>query len=193
MSHKVGLSVAHYPKRVGATSCGFSEHYESEVWTLLVKKALEGRGVEVVVAPVGGLTSKVAWLNKQNVDVALEIHFNGSVNPKVSGCETLYYPGSKKGARFASIVHSCYEVFMGNKNRGVKEGWYRMDRPHVVDYPEDKEGDEKPDYFLKKTNCPALILEPDFISQIENITKKRFTASAKIAQGILQFLEAEDG
>ena len=193
MENKVGLSVAHYPKKAGARFRGFSEHYESMVWVLLVQRALESLGVEVVIAPIGELKGKVAWLNKQHVDVALEIHFNGSVNPEVNGSETLYYPGSKRGKRFASIVHSSYEIFMCNKDRGVKEGWYRMDRPFVADYPGDKEGDEMPDYFLKKTNCPALILEPDFISQIQNISEKRFTACVKIAEGIIQFLESEDG
>lgn len=193
LTNKVGLSIAHYPKKVGAEFCGFSEHYESEVWTFLVKKALEAQGVEVVIAPIGGLKKKVAWLNKQNVDVALEIHFNGSLNPEINGCETLFYPGSKKGERLASIVHSCYKIFMCNRDRGVKEGWHLMDYPQVVDYPGDENGDETPDYFLKKTNCPALILEPDFISQISNITEKRFIACVKIAQGIIQFLEMDNG
>lgn len=193
MTRLVGLSVAHFPAKVGADFCGFNEHNESKVWVMLVEAALKKLGVEVVVPPIGGLRSKVDWLNKRHPTVAVEIHFNGSVNPDVAGCETLYYPNSKKGAVFASTVHTAYRRSMANKDRGVKEGWYRMDRPMIVDYVGDVDGDEMPDYFLKKTNCPALILEPDFIAQVNNIASKRFIACDKIARGILNYLETLDG
>lgn len=193
MTRLVGLSVAHYPRKVGADFCGFNEHNESKVWVLLVEQALRELGVDVVSAPVGGLRDKVAWLNGHNPLVAVEIHFNGSVNPTISGCETLFYPGSKKGLILANTVHRAYKDVMGNRDRGVKEGWYRMDRPMIVDYAGDVEGDETPDYFLKKTNCPAIILEPDFIAQVSNITTKRFDACIKIAKGIQTYLETLDG
>jgi len=193
MTKLVGLSIAHFPKKVGADFCGFNEHNESKVWTMLVEQALRDLGVDVVVAPVGGLRDKVAWLNGHNPRVALEIHFNGSVNPTVAGCETLFYPGSRKGLVFANTVHRAYKEVMDNRDRGVKEGWYRMDRPMIVDYTGDVDGDEMPDYFLRKTNCPALILEPDFIAQVNNITMRRFDACKAIAKGIYTYLETLNG
>lgn len=193
MSRLIGLSVAHFPRKVGADFCGFNEHNESKVWILLVEMALRNLGLDVVVAPVGGLGRKVRWLNGHNPSVVVEIHFNGSVNPTVQGCETLYYPGSKKGLVLANTVHRAYQKTMGNKDRGVKEGWYRMDRPMIVDYAGDVDGDENPDYFLAKTNCPAIILEPDFIAQVNNITTKRFDACINIAKGIGAYLETLDG
>lgn len=193
MSNLVGLSVAHFPKKAGADFCGFNEHNESKVWMLLVQLALKELGIDSVIAPVGGLRSKVAWLNGHNPAVAVELHFNGSVNPTVAGCETLFYPGSKKGRVFANTVHRVYKDAMGNRDRGVKEGWFRMDRPTIVDYAGDVDGDEIPDYFLAKTNCPALILEPDFIAQVNNITSRRFEASEAIAKGIKIYLESRDG
>ncbi|MDA3834721.1 MAG: N-acetylmuramoyl-L-alanine amidase, partial [Spirochaetales bacterium] len=44
---------------------------------------------------------------------------------------------------------------LGNRNRGVKEGWYMMDP---------KNG---PDYFLAETNCPAVITEFYFLDNAE--------------------------
>ena len=193
MTKVVGISAAHHPRRSGADFCGFCEHNESRIWTKLVKEALEKAGVEVHEAPIGGLRNKVDWLNLRKPDVSLEIHFNGSLNPQVQGCETLYHPGSKLGFILAKLVHKAYQPEMDNNDRGVKEGWYRMDRPMVIDYPGDVDGDEKPDYFLAKTNCPALILEPDFIAQVRNITDKRYAACEKIAAGILTYLETLDG
>jgi len=193
MTKLVGLSIAHFPKKVGADFCGFNEHNESKVWIMLVERALKNLGIGVVVAPVGGLRSKVAWLNKHNPEVSVELHFNGSVNPNVAGCETLFYPGSKKGLVFANTVHRAYKESMGNRDRGVKEGWYRMDRPMIVDYAGDVDGDEMPDYFLRETNCPALILEPDFIAQVNNITTRRFDACVAIAKGIKIYLETLGG
>ena len=192
MSKLVGLSVAHFPGKAGADFCGFNEHNESKVWVLLVQRALKNMGIQVVTAPVGGLRDKVAWINAHNCAVAMELHFNGSVNPTVAGCETLYCPGSANGQALANTVHSMYQTTMGNRDRGIKEGWYRMDRPMIVDYAGDVDGDENPDYFLAKTNCPALILEPDFIAQVNNITTKRFDACTKIAEGIYKYLETLD-
>ena len=44
-----------------------------------------------------------------------------------------------------------------------------MDRPGHSDYPGDLDGDEVVDYFLRKTNCPAVILEPYFIHETARI------------------------
>ena len=64
-----------------------------------------------------------------------------------------------------------------------------MDSPHQIDYDGDIEGDETVDYFLRKTNCPAIIVEPDFISQIKTITEKRCGGATMIALGIIKYLE----
>lgn len=190
MSNIVGLGYAHYPEAMGAQYRGFSEHPESIVWTMIVKDVLEKQGIDVVVAPVGRLRQKVEWLNKQHPDVAIEIHFNGSHNSKVNGCETLFHPKSKKGRALAAVVHNSYAGKMNNRDRGIKEGWYRMDRPNVIDFEGDVDGDERPDYFLAATNCPAIIIEPEFIARIRTITTRRCEAATAIALGIIKYLEA---
>lgn len=64
-----------------------------------------------------------------------------------------------------------------------------MDRPYIEDYPGDIEGDEKPNFFLQYTNCPAVILEPDFVSQLVNIAEKEDSACIAIAESIFNYLE----
>jgi hypothetical protein len=73
-------------------------------------------------------------------------------------------------------------------DRGAKEGWYKMDRPGVIDFYGDEDGDEMPDYFLRKTNCPALILEPEFIQQYGHIKNSRKVGTQAIAAAIQETL-----
>lgn len=191
MSDKViALSYAHYPEAHGASFNGFSEHYESIAWTMMIKNVLIAHGYKVVIAPVGRLGNKVVWINTHKPEVAVEVHFNGCVNPNVNGCETLYYPKSKNGKKLANIIQKSLQPEMGNTDRGIKEGWYLMDVPEQVDWVGDVEGDEKVDYFLRKTCCPAVIVEPDFISQIQTITEKRCGGATMIALGIIKYLES---
>ncbi|MCK5787944.1 MAG: N-acetylmuramoyl-L-alanine amidase [Chlamydiia bacterium] len=182
------LSKAHYPEKAGASYKGVTEHKLSIKWIGDLHRMLMLLGYDVRIAPVGGLTSKVEFINNLNADLALEIHFNGSSNPNVSGVETLYCPNSKKGKVLAQIVHEKYAPTMRCKDRGIKEGWYKMDRPGVEDYPGDIDGDEIADYFLRKTNCPAIILEPDFISQYDNINLKQELACSEIVKGINKYI-----
>jgi len=185
----VAISIAHYPESPGAGYNNIYEHQTSKIWISALRNKLKFFNIEVPVAPIGNLESKVEFINRTDTDLCLEIHFNGSYNPKVSGVETLYCPGSIKGKKLAKVVHSYYAGVMGVRDRGVKEGWYRMDRPGFEDYPGDKDGDERKDYFLQYTHCPALILEPDFISQIANIRNKQDEACMSIARGIDDYLE----
>jgi hypothetical protein len=61
---------------------------------------------------------------------------------------------------------------MGIRDRGAKEGWYQMN-------PQ-----KGPDYFLKATNCTALILEPEFIEHRDRIVGKREDGARAIADAI---------
>jgi N-acetylmuramoyl-L-alanine amidase len=42
----------------------------------------------------------------------------------------------------------------GERDRGVKEGWYKMDQANG------------PDYFLSATKCPSVIVEGYFLDQL---------------------------
>lgn len=187
---RVAVSAGHNPSKVGACHEGFCEYPETEVWRDALTDALTARGIEVFVVDPTGLTAKVASLNAANCDMAIEVHFNACGGCGASGAETLYYPGSAKGKVAAELVQAQLCAAMGNKDRGVKEGWYKMDRPGVVDFYGDEDGDEMPDYFLRKTNCTALIVEPEFVEFSERIVAKRGEACQAMADGIVDALAA---
>ena len=130
----------------------------------------------------GKLGYKVDQINKAKCDLAIEIHFNAGA--KTNGVETLFAPDSVGGKEAAKVIHAQYAPVMDNKNRGIKEGWYKMDRPGVVDYEGDVDGDEKPDYFLAKTSMPAVILEPEFMFSVQNARDKMEDACAAIVVAI---------
>jgi len=182
----VGLTYAHSPKRQGASHDGVTEHELSIKWIDQIQMELAMLGIPSVLAPKGGLTKKINFLNKSKVDVGLELHFNSNIN--VKGSETLYCPGSNPGRRLAQCVHAAYSPWCCNRDRGTKEGWYRMDKPGVVDYPGDVDGDESMLAFLRKTNFPAIILEPEFIYNVEDINNMQDVVCKHIARGIFDYL-----
>lgn len=170
------LSAGHYPAKSGASWEGLREHDVAVEWVNEIADYLTLEGVNVVQIAPSGLTEKVQHVNQwANIHecVAIELHFNaaGSVT-YVQGNETLYYPGSDAGKVMAESYNEKFFELAEEyvvKDRGVKEGWYRMDRPGVIDFYGDEDGNEMPDYWLRKTSCPALILEPCFMCQIEEI------------------------
>ena len=182
---KVGLSFAHNPKSPGACMGMVCEYSLSRQWTKRLAMELRDRGIGYFLSNGTSLRhDKVPEINAAGCDLAIEIHFNACGDCGASGSETLYHPGSDLGEMFASIMQDYVCNAMGNKNRGIKEGWYQMDRPGVVDFYGDEDGDEKPDYFLKATNCPALILEPEFIEKYSNSKDLMLTGVRSIADAI---------
>lgn len=187
---KVFLSAGHYPQRKGASHKGFYEHDEAIVWVKKLECMLSCL-CDVEIVPTGTLRQKVKHMNKQKYDLAVEVHFNSLASGRAYGSETLHYPGSKKGKKCAKEIQKrLAEVF--KPDRGIKEGWYRMDRPGVKDYQGDVEGDETIDYFLRKTKGTALILEPEFIQHKGKIQMNRTKGCMAIAKGIIDALDLKN-
>lgn len=169
------LSAGHYPAKSGASWEGTREHDVAVQWVDEIADYLTLMGVEVIEIESTGLTEKVRNVNewcKTHDCIAIELHFNSAGPKYVQGNETLYYPGSDEGKSIAEVYNeeffSRVEEYIV-KDRGVKEGWYRMDRPGIIDFYGDEDGDEMPDYWLRKTACPAIILEPCFMCQLDDI------------------------
>lgn len=186
------ISAGHNPDAPGACFDDFCEHDEAMKWAENIILELDYLDISAALVPTGSLGSKVRWINQQDyVIAALEIHFNAAMyrgKPTGIGCETLYCPKSQKGEILAGAVQK-YLWPLFTPNRGIKEGWYKMDRPDHEDYPGDIDGDEKPDYFLLKTKCPAIIVEPQFIQHKDDIQSKRISGSRQIAHGIIEGIE----
>ena len=174
------VSAGHHKKAQGARWGEFTEWKQATLWRDLIVRYLGDIGVAV---PSTLLRDKVEFINANQAVCAIEIHFNSA---KVDGhhvgrgCETLHYPGSTLGIELAKATHRAVSRHFF-PNRGIKEGWYRMDRPGKVGYHGDVDGDETIDYFLKATHCPAVILEPDFIHRINTIEQGRATTCKDIA------------
>jgi len=176
------ISAGHHPTKPGACYDGFCEHDEALRWAVEIFTLLTP--MRALLVPAGTLKEKVAFINARKCDFAIEIHFNsakqwvdenhngvvdeGEDHHVGKGCETLYYPGSEKGKAAAQIIQTALAPLFP-PSRGVKEGWYRMNP---------KFG---PDYFLKKTKCTSLIVEPEFIHRKELITERRSEACEALA------------
>jgi len=176
MNKVIILSAGHNPQAKGAEWGMQNEYDVAQRWIQEILLYIEGHGFQVYLVSTGTLPEKVAEVNEfvsahnlSGNSIAAELHFNAAGRQYIEGNETLYYPGSIRGRELAETYNKSFfaaakaEVV---KDRGVKEGWYKMDRPGVIDYAGDVDGNEKPDYWLRKTNCPALILEPCFLCQV---------------------------
>lgn len=191
----VMLSAGHYPAAPGACwppegQYRFCEHPEAARWVgqigVLVREQLP-----VVDVPAVNLEQKLFWMNAyqppagHRVALACEIHFNSNEQRRGRGAESLYYPGSTRGRRAAEIIQrNLAQLYF---DRGVKEGWYRQDRPGRIDYPGDVEGDEKALAFMQGVPFPAVIIEPEFIFNQAVIEATRNDACTLIAQAIIEF------
>lgn len=172
------------------------EHAESVRWTNRVAYLVRQQ-MAVLVVPTMSLPQKALFINTAHqrtpIALAVEIHFNSCGGCNARGSETLYCPPAisklpGRGKQAAEIV----QAFIGrvfDPSRGAKEGWYRQDRPGHMDYPGDVEGDEKPDYFLKATHMPAIIVEPEFIHNRERIDKLFELGTSELASGIVAAAE----
>lgn len=176
--HKMILiSAGHHPYRKGASFEGFYEHDEAMFWAVAI---VNGLGSKAMLVPPGLLKNKVAFINDREVELAIEIHFNSAKdingNRVGKGSETLYYPGNEKGRRAALTMQARLAPIFA-PDRGAKEGWYQMNK------------DKGPDYFLAKTNCTALIVEPEFIHHKDFIVANRQKGCDVIVQSLTEILE----
>lgn len=186
----IALSVGHHRYSKGAEFEGFYEFDEAKKWVKIIKAIL---GDYCVLVPEGRLEDKIAFINKQPyLSVAAEIHFNSAVVVRHEvcedededcdeigviehvgrGCETLYYPGSEKGKAAALIMQSDLSRLF--KDRGIKEGYYQLNPSNPVDW------------FLAKTNYPAIIVEPEFIHRKDKILENRGMGCTAIAAALLK-------
>lgn len=170
---RVAVSAGHFSDSDGANFDGFFEHSEAVKWRDLILAKLGEQGIKV---QNGRLTDKIAYVNKFRPDAAIEIHFNADARHLGTGSETLYAPGSERGEALAKAIQAAISSVC-SPNRGVKEGWYRMQVGGTVDA------------FLRKTICPAVIIEPFFIHERSRIEASREIACDLIAEAIQEWLK----
>ena len=103
-------------------------------------------------------------------DLFISIHCNGAPNKSAQGIETFYYVGSKQGRLLAQSIHRSLVKVTNSVDRLVK--------------------DNNDLYVLKKTKCPAVLVEVGFIT---NSYEEKLLNSAdyqlKIALAVVQGIE----
>ncbi len=173
------VSAGHHPARKGANYNGFYEHDEALLWVAEILSHLDSLAEMV---PVGTLRSKIDYINEHNAELAVEIHFNQtpdgmpSSRPKWQGALTLH-AGSHRGEQLADNVQKELEQVFGRHWRGTMIGYYQMNKNKGLDA------------FLEKTNCPAVIIEPEFIFRKEIIQSARVEACSAISLALLKTIE----
>lgn len=172
------LSAGHYPSRPGACFEDFCEHAEAVKWVNEVAGVID---TDVVIVPTGSLKSKALFINGYDIEgsksICIEIHFNSAMRDGEhvgEGTECLYMPESQRGAYLAHQIQNAIVESTGWRDRGIKEGWYRMNKLNG------------PDYFLSKTAYPAVIVEPEFIQFPDRISAEREKACGKIAEKLIE-------
>lgn len=189
------ISAGHHEKAQGAKFHNgkrlFTEYELAVAWADNIEYILNhGGDKRCIRVPNGTLKEKVRFINAvPDKTIAVEIHFNsaqlwkdqnangviddGEMVHVGRGSETLYYAGSKKGFKAAELMQdSLSQVFP--PNRGAKEGWYHMNKAKGLDY------------FLLKTACISLIIEPEFIDNLDKLIKGMDTGCHAIANSLLE-------
>lgn len=177
------LSAGHNPNASGAVFAFRVEHDLAVLWVNTLATILR-QSLELQIVPTGTLEAKTTWINRVNPKplFAVELHLNSDPSHSGHGSESLYCPGSARGKIIAEAIESQFAKV--TTSRGVKEGWYRMDKPGHIDFQGDVDGDEKVDYFLKAISAPAVIVEPAFIHEDLVLTEPGKLVNA-LAAGIV--------
>lgn len=175
---KIAIAVGHTSS--GVAGCGAVG---------LLNESNETRNIAPILSDIlasAGHTTKVFRVDKANsyeyedcyvraeqanswgADLYIEIHLNCSSNPKANGTEVLIYPSSSKSAPYAKKVNESICKELGT-----------FDRTYGAGYKESSL------IVLRKTNMPAILIEPLFVGNADDVAK--YTAekvALAIAKGI---------
>jgi len=86
-----------------------------------------------------------------DADLFVSIHANAATSQSAHGAEVLYYPGSKQGRSCAELILRHLVHYMGLRSRGTKT------RKNLA--------------VLRRTKCPAVLVETCFLSNPEEGVK----------------------
>ena len=186
------VAAGHHAGAKGATFNGISEYDYTPIWR---DDLIQHLGHRASAVPSGLLRDKVDFINAAKPALVIEIHFNSAINMRGQhvgkGCETLYKPNDHRSRHAAMCLQDAMATVF-QPSRGAFEGWLRRDYPGRVDYDGDVEGDEHLDYLLANANCPAVVIEPEFIHNWTIITKKQGLAILEISNALVGLMKDWD-
>ena len=119
------------------------------------------------------LQARINVAEKNRSDLFVSVHINSSVNKKVGGFSTYYYPKTKYDAKVAKAIQDNLTENYGRDNLGLREANF---------------------YVIKRCSMPATLLELCFISnkKEEKLMRGNWfqTKTAKlIAEGIEEYFK----
>lgn len=177
---KIAIAVGHTAS--GVAGCGAVG---------LLNESNETRNIAPILADIltdVGYTTKVLRIDKANsyeyedcyvraaeanswgADLYVEIHLNCSSNPKANGTEVLIYPGSSQSASYAKKVNDSICKELGT-----------FDRTYGTGYKESSL------IVLRKTNMPAILVEPLFVGNADDVSQY---TSEKLALAIAKGIDS---
>ncbi|UDN56904.1 MULTISPECIES: N-acetylmuramoyl-L-alanine amidase [unclassified Clostridioides] len=168
---KIAIIPGHTLTGKGTGAVGYiDEGKENRILTDLIAKWLKQGGATVYTGKIDKsnnyLSEQCQIANRQDVDLAVQIHFNANnttLNPM--GTETIYK--TNNGKMYANRVND--KLSMVFKNRGAKS-------------------DVRGLYWLGHTKAPAILIEVCFVdskADTDYYIKNKNTVAKLIAEGIL--------
>ena len=148
---------------------GTQEAYITRLIASHVRKYLEAHGHEAISISSKNLGFVCRTSNESKCDYFISIHCNSAINKEARGTETFYYKGSKTGQRLAQCINDEIVNTLGTRNRGIKEN--------------------NTFYVIKHTKCPAVLVECEFISNLDGekmLNEKANIFGQAITRGILK-------
>ena len=156
------------------------EHYVNEL------SKLEETEFEYVVKTIERENSKNGYIgvparvNAINPDVYLELHANANSNKAAAGHYVLHYFASETGKLIADTINNrVYGEVLGTQKRANSAVTKGMNGYNT----------------LFKTSCPAVILEPFFMSNDEDTTNyliQMHEVMRKLALTVVSMFETDD-
>lgn len=189
---RVVVCPGHSETHIGVSKNGFTEYHEVKKISDLVNKMLSPFMECVQVE--GSIIEKVNKINDVDPVLAVEIHLGNTNNFKIRGSRSFYMKDNDNSKKLSeSILNSCVSS-LKSSNQGAWTGWYKRISPAMVSSNK-APADWKPkiDLFLSKIHCTSCIIEPFFLSSIDDCNKyisdSQYELIAEaIGVGIVNFL-----
>ncbi len=138
---------------------------------------------------LGDLPARVDMANKNMANLYISLHCNASTSSQASGMEIYYYPTSWASEKLAYWIEN--EIKYIKKVKKAKT--IPAEKPKMWDFG-DRGTKRGRFYVLSQTNCPAVLIETLFLSNIEDrarLKNRDFQKSFAfaIANGIDRYLQ----
>ena len=148
---------------------GTQEACVNKIIAIQVVEKLKSKGHNVILVTDKSLSNVVKASNDFGADYFVSIHCNSATNKQARGTETFYWKGNAKGKKLAKAINDEIVSTLSTRDRGIKENTTF--------------------YVVKYTKCPAVLVECEFISNLEGeklLIEKMSVFAEAITKGILK-------